>query len=368
VAEQQECRIWIIERVKEKSLNTIVLTCCITLLVAHSGWSQDGDMEHRPFPIGEINYFGYGDLPLEKIRAAVPWHIGDTLTFATFSRKPVVDAIATVIGKQPTDVNIVCCDASKHLEIFIGLPGSTSRSVPTSPIPTGNTHLDPEGMRLYEQEWPLLEEAVARGTSGEDDSLGYMVSNDPALKVVNLAMRSYAVGRESELKQVLQTASDPKDRRAAAALLGYVRSSNTQAEALSRALADPDSEVRNNAVRALSVLSAAGTNDHPKITVKPLINLLYSGSWTDRNKASLLFLRMTDSRNLEILDSLRKEALAPLIEGSSWADVPGHSTPFLLILGRVAGIPDQKLEDLIKSGDNGAIISAATAPQVQARH
>lgn len=348
-------------------MKALVLTCC-TLLFARSGWSQDADMEHRPFAIGEINYFGYGDLPLQKIRAAVPWHIGDTLTFATFSRKPVEDAISSAIGKPPTDVNITCCDASKHLEIFIGLPGSTSHSVPTGPNPSGNTHLDPEGMGLYEQEQPLLMQAVARGTAGEDDSLGYMVSNDPALKAVNLAMHSYAVGRESELKQVLQTASDPKDRRAAAALLGYVRSSNTQAEALSQAINDPDDEVRNNAVRALSVLSAATTNDHPKINVEPLIDLLYSGLWTDRNKASLLLLRMTDVRNSEVLDSLRKEALAPLIEGGSWADVPGHSTPFLLILGRIGGIPDQKLEDLLKSGNKDAIISAATAADDHAWH
>lgn len=341
-------------------MKALVLTCC-ALLFTGSGWSQDADMAHRAFAIGEINYFGYGDLPLQKIRAAVPWHVGDALTFATFTKEPVNDAITSAVGKPPTDVNVTCCDASKHLEIFIGLPGSTSHPVPTGPTPSGNTHLDSEGLRLYEQEQPLLMQAVARGAAGEDDSLGYMVSNDPALKAVNLAMRSYAVGRESELKHVLQTASDPKDRRAAAALLGYVRSSNTQAEALSQAMTDPDNEVRNNAVRALSVLSAGTKNDHPRINVKPLISLLYSGSWTDRNKASLLLLRMTDVRNPEVLESLRKEALAPLIEGGSWADVPGHSTPFLLILGRIAGIPDQRLEDLLKSGDKDAIISAATA-------
>ena len=336
-----------------------VITCCTLTLSARPGWSQQADMAHHPFAIGEINYFGYGDLPLQEIRTAIPWHVGDTLTFATFSRKPVDDAIVSVLGKPPTDVNITCCDASKHLEVFIGLPGSTSHPVPTAPTPSGNTHLDPEGLRLYEQEQPLLLQAVTHGTAGEDDSPGYMVSNDLALKAVNLSMRSYALGRESALKYVLQTASDPQDRRAAAALMGYVQSSNTQAEALSQAITDPDNEVRNNAVRALPVLSTATTKVHPKINIKPLINLLYSGSWTDRNKASLLLLRMTDVRNPAILDSLRKEALAPLIEGASWTDVPGHSTPFLLILGRIGGIPDQKLEDLIKAGNTNEIISAA---------
>jgi hypothetical protein len=71
-----------------------------------------------------------------------------------------------------------------------------------------------------------------------------MMSNDPAVKAVNLAMRSCAIGREAELKQVLQTASNPKDRRAAATLLGYVRRSHTQAEALSQSITDSDGEVR----------------------------------------------------------------------------------------------------------------------------
>ena len=318
-------------------------------------------MARRPFIIGEINYFGYGGLPLQSIRAAVPWHSGDTLTFATFTRKPVEVGIQSVLGKAPTDVNVTCCDDSKKLEIFIGLPGSTSHVVPTRPAPSRNIHLDPEGMRLYEKASEFLVQAVARGTAGEDDSQGYMLSKDSALKTANLEMRSYAVNREAQLKHVLATASDPKDRRAAAALLGYAKSSDTQAEALSQAITDPDDEVRNNAIRALSVLSASNTYKHPKINVEPLIELLYSGSWTDRNKASLLLLRMTENRDPEVLNALRQRALAPLVEGASWTDVPGHSTPFLLVLGRVGGIPDQKLEDLIKSGNKDAIIATASS-------
>ncbi len=318
-------------------------------------------MEHRPFAIGEINYFGYGGVPLQKVRAAVPWHVGDTLTFATFSKKPVEEAVRSALGEPPTDVNITCCDPSGHLEVFIGLPGSTFHPVKAAHSPSGEARLDPEGLRLYTQEGPLLAQAVARGNAGEDDSQGYMLSNDPELKKINLAMRTYALDRETELKQVLQTSSSVQDRRAAAALLGYAHSSIAQAEALSQATTDPDSDVRNNAVRALFVLSAASTADHPQINPKPLIDLLYSGSWTDRNKASLLLLRMTDSRNPVVLRALQREALPPLVEGASWADVPGHSTPFLLLLGRIEGIPDQKLEDLIKGGDKAKIIAAATA-------
>ncbi|WP_035356343.1 HEAT repeat domain-containing protein [Edaphobacter aggregans] len=286
---------------------TIILPCCALLLFTSPVLSQDADMEHHPFQVGPINYFGYGGLPLEKVRYVLPLHTGDTLTYATFSKKPINDAVLGVIGKAPTDINVVCCDDSQRLLIFVGLAGSTSRPVPTSTVPLSKTHLDDKGLQLYEQEMGVLGQAVARGSAEEDDSQGYMISKDPSLKAVNLAMRAYALEREPEIRNVLQTAGDPKQRRAAAALLGYVHRSQTQAEALSKAINDPDEEVRNNAVRALAVLSAVPGSEDLHISVQPLINLLYSGVWTDRNKAGFLLLRMTASRNPQILHSLRKE-------------------------------------------------------------
>jgi hypothetical protein len=59
-------------------------------------------MERRPFVTGEINYFGYGDPPLPKAQCAIPWHSGDTFTFATFFRKPIDDATpSTPSGLYP---------------------------------------------------------------------------------------------------------------------------------------------------------------------------------------------------------------------------------------------------------------------------
>ena len=347
---------------KAAILMVCAMVCCGSI------WSQDADMEHRAFKVGAINYFGYGGLPLEKIRAALPLHVGDTLTHASFSKQPINDAVSSVIGKPPTDVNITCCIGDEQLEVFVGLPGSTSRAVAKRPSPSGTTRLDPEGLRLYEREQPLLGQAVVGGTAGEDDSQGYMISNDPALKAVNLAMRTYAMGREVELIHVLQTAGDPKERRAAAALMGYVRRSRTQVEALSDAMNDPDEEVRNNAVRALAVLAHAATKDHLQISVEPLIRLLYSGIWTDRNKASLLLMRLTEEGDPEMLATLQKEAMGPLVEGASWTDVPGHSTPFLVVLARIGGIDNDRLEELLKSGNVDAIISAAKSSQGQAGH
>jgi hypothetical protein len=68
---------------------------------------------------------------------------------------------------------------------------------------------------------------------------------------------------------------------------------------------------------------------------------------------------MTASRNPQVLRSLRKEAVGPLLEGASWADDLGHAIPFLIILGRIGSIPDNKLNEMLKNNEAGDVISAA---------
>jgi hypothetical protein len=85
---------------------------------------------------------------------------------------------------------------------------------------------------------------------------------------------------------------------------------------------------------------------------------LYSGKWTDRNKSSMLLMRLTKDRDPILLEALRKNAMAPLVEGATWSN-PGHSTAFLAILGRVEGIPEDRLWKLIAGGDKSQIIRMA---------
>jgi HEAT repeats len=344
-------------RFKQTMKKLLLLWCAAAITL--SGWSRDVDFEHRPIQVGAINYFGYGGLSLDRVRSVLPLHVGDTLTLAVFSEKSIDKAVWRAIGKVPTDVNPVCCDDSHRLLLFIGLPGRTSRPFSTNISPSGKAKLDANGMDLYDQDMAALKQAVENGSAGEDDSLGYMVSKDPKLKAVNLAMRAYAVGHEHEIRSVLQNSRSPKHRRAAAALLGYVEHSPAQVEALVSAIEDPDELVRNNAVRALSVLFAAPGNERLEINVRPLINLLYSGVWTDRNKACFLLWRMTDSRDPKLLESLRREAIGPLVEGALWTGDPGHTIPFLIILGRIGSLSNSKIDEMLKNNDVGGIISAA---------
>src|SRR6266481_738162 len=107
-----------------KGLFLLVLFC---LGEGSSAFAQD---ERTPFQVGQINYFGYGGIDLAPIRAQLPLHVGDTITFATFDEDAVKSFINRIIGHPPTDVGIVCCDDSKRLLVYIGLGGSSSRPLP----------------------------------------------------------------------------------------------------------------------------------------------------------------------------------------------------------------------------------------------
>jgi hypothetical protein len=331
----------------------------LVLFYLGAGSSVFAQDEHTPFQVGQINYFGYGGIDLAPIRAQLPLRVGDTITFATFDESAIKSFLARAAGHPPTDIDIVCCDDAKRLLIYIGLAGSSSRPVPTTSSPRGPQHLAATALKLYDRQMSALESAVRRGVAAEDDSKGYALNIDPALRQIELSIHTYAMTREAEFERVLRNAADPHQRLVASEFLGYVPRSSTQIKALAEAVNDSDGEVRNNAVRALSVLAGARNARPLSIDPQPFIALLFSGKWSDRNKGSLLLARLTEGRDPGLLAALRKEALPPLDEGSAWSD-SGHAGAFLMILGRIADIPEDKLQQMIAGGNSAAIIAAAS--------
>jgi hypothetical protein len=91
--------------------------------------------------------------------------------------------------------------------------------------------------------------------------------------------------------------------------------------------------------------------------VTPFIGLLKSGSWGDHNKASLLLTALTKSRDSKVLAELRSEALDALIEMARWRS-DGHAEAARLLLGRIAGIEEDRLNKLIDAGQVDAILDA----------
>jgi hypothetical protein len=311
--------------------------------------------------LGEIDFYGYAGLDLDRIRAALPLREGDNLPtsdddfFDAISR--VRESVKPVIGKAATDVAPVCCDAQGNTIIYIGLPGNSMKNVPYNPAPKGRLRLPSKVVSLYEQSMEANTAAVRKGTAGEDDSKGYALSADPTLRAKELATREYAKHHERLVLKVLDSSRYAEERIAAAHFLGYARQSMRQITALVRASHDVDATVRNNAVRALSVLAKSSPRVAAQIPAAGFVAMLSSGSWSDRNKAGWLLSELSTPRNRKLLDQLRAQALDSLIEMAHWRS-DGHAYSSRILIGRIAGIEETRLQNLVNTGQVEQVIKA----------
>ena len=314
----------------------------------------------QSFRIGSIDFFGTVDIDVAKVRAALPVHVGDQFTG---EQMPSVQdnlgrAVSKALGHKPTDINLVCCDASGSWMIFIGLGGSNTTRISMLPAPTGQACLAESTKQLYQEAMDANLRAIRAGNNSEDHSQGFALTSDPELRKKQLAIREYAVANVQTVMQAVQSCGKNEDRAAAAYILGYAVQSKEQIELFVRATRDPDEHVRNNAVRSLTVMASAKSKPVAEIPADPFIDMLNSGVWTDRNKSGWLLYLLSGKRDPALLQQLRTQAMTSLIEMARWKD-PVHAEEYRLILGRIAGISDDKTRNLIDSGKVEEIIAAA---------
>jgi hypothetical protein len=307
--------------------------------------------------IGAIELFGYQGLDVAKVRAALPAKEGDQL--GPQSKQLIKDAVERVIGKKPTDVAVVCCDQKGRSLIYIGLPGETYKPFLLNVAPTGSERLPAEIVSLEDRAEKAIAAAVMRGggATQEDDSLGYALINDQAARTLQLEIRSWASKNGPEVARVLQLSSDPKQRRVASMVLGYAQQSHEQRVTLVRAARDPDAIVRNNATRAIVVLLRSNTKLAEEIEPETFLEMMRSGVWSDHNKAVAFLDEMSRGRNPKLLAKIRQQALEPLIEMALWREA-GHAFAARMILGRLGGIPEQKLLLMAFNGPVDGIVAA----------
>jgi hypothetical protein len=94
------------------------------------------------------------------------------------------------------------------------------------------------------------------------------------------------------------------------------------------------------------------------------MRLMRSGAWSDHNKASLVLVALTTTRDARMLTQLRAEALDPLLEMARWRNI-GHAEAALTVLGRMAGIEEDALQKLIDAGQTATILGHFDQSHVQ---
>jgi hypothetical protein len=84
----------------------------------------------------------------------------------------------------------------------------------------------------------------------------------------------------------------------------------------------------------------------------------HRASDTDRNKSSLALMSLTEPRDPALLSTLRDKAVPALTEMARWKS-RGHALASVMILGRVAGIPERDLTSAAEIGSHATIVNTA---------
>ena len=203
--------------------------------------------------------------------------------------------------------------------------------------------------------------AVQRGDAAEDDSKGHALMHDPTARAIQERFIEYA--RDvTHLRDVLRHSSEAEHRALAAQILGYAADKADVIGDLVYGMDDSSEAVRNNAMRALGVIAAASPGQRLRIPIEPFIDLMNSPEWTDRNKASFALVELSQSRNPQLLATLRSRAIVALVEMARWKS-RGHAMPALMILGRIGGQSDEEVEAAWERGERESVINAALSPR-----
>ena len=306
--------------------------------------------------IGVIDFYGVRTIPVARLREALKIKEGDSVT-------PVLgegaERLQAVPGVQRATIDAVCCESGK-LTLYVGIEESGAPALAFSPAPTGTIALPEAIMRGYRDFESAFEAAIRAGDFAEDDSLGHSLMHYPAARAAQERFVQLASDHRAVLVTVLHQSATQEHRAIAAQVLAYSPDKKEIIGDLVRATRDPFSTVRNNAVRALALIAGFGRRNPGRgimVPSEPLVDLLNSLVWTDRNKASMALMQISDARDPALLAQLRARALPPLIEMAQWKAM-GHATAPLVILGRIAGMPDADIFAALASNRREPILEA----------
>ena len=160
------------------------------------------------------------------------------------------------------------------------------------------------------------------------------------------------------LRDVLRNSSDDEQRAIAAYILGYAPKKRDVVDDLQYAMQDPDDGVRNNSMRALgAILVLASRTKDSEIRIPPtwFVEMLNSIVWTDRNKAVMVLLNLTDTRQAAVLDLIRERAVQSLAEMARWNSLT-HAVGAFTLIGRLAGLTDDAIQSAWIKGERESVI------------
>ena len=202
-------------------------------------------------------------------------------------------------------------------------------------------------------------ESARSGDAAQSLQLGYARAADPETRRFQERFPVLAEENFAAIREVLRDSVDVKQRATAAYVLGYLPSRQQTVDSLQSALQDPEEAVRHTALRALeeiAVLASSKSESELRIAPTWAIQMLHSIYWGDRTHAARFLVTLTEDRNARYLDQIKEEALAPLVEMAGW-DSLAHALPAYILVGRIAGMPEEEIRETWSKGQRGSVIS-----------
>ena len=302
--------------------------------------------------IGAIDYYGFNRVSRETVRKTLNLKEGDTFPA---SKAATEEALLGIAGMAEAHLEAVCCTDEK-LILYVGVEERGAAHFEVRDSPEGEIVL-PEAVTLAYRK--LLQ--AKKGETAEDITQGYSLSADPDARALQLEFPALVKAHAAALREVLRSSFDVDQRMTAVALLAYNPNKREAVSDLQTGLRDADASVRAAAAQAL-VAQAVFAKLHPqeRLIVQPtwFVEMLNSLSWTDRYQALKALQVLTESREPSVLGLLRERALPALAEMARWRTLD-HALPAFILLGRLAGTSEEKIQDAWVKGDRDAIISAA---------
>jgi hypothetical protein len=309
-------------------------------------------------PVGSVDFYGLRKTPIAQVRETLGIDVGDSLSAMLLLTLPA--RLADIPGVVSAAVDPVCCEGGKTM-LYVGIAEEGAPTLALRPPPDGASRLAPDVVATGQALLEAQMRAIRRGISSEDRSEGHSLVSDSAARAIQLRYVALAARDLDSLRIVLRTSADADHRALAAEVLAYAANKQSVVDDLVFAMRDPSSEVRNAATRALALIAELGqrrTELGIRVPYDPFIDLLNSLTWTDRNKASLALMQLTETRDPAMLAALRNRAFDSIVDIARWTN-PGHAIAGVFMLARMVGIPDADAFAMLERGEREKIIDAA---------
>jgi hypothetical protein len=307
--------------------------------------------------IGLIEFYGLHKVPEAKVRQALGVREGDPLPRSKGDTEERIDRISGVVESH---LEAVCCEAGKMI-LYVGIEEKGAPHFDLRDAPEGDVQLPQDVTATYRRFLAASEAATRRGQTAEDLRQGHALSSDPATREIQEQFTPLVKDYLADLRHVLRDSGDEEQRAMAAYVIAYAENKKLIVDDLQFALKDADAGVRLNAIRGLKALAVyARVNPDSGVRIEPtwFIEMLNSLSWSDRQQALGVLQILTDNRDASTLQQLHDRALGSLIEMARWKSL-SHALPAYLLLGRVAGLPDDQVQEAWNRGDREWVIAQA---------